>query len=250
MFKYFQTLPLNFYTLDNYKTRKIIPNIFVRSKFLSNVVTNNSLFDEYDIKEGETPEITSNKVYGDPGLYWIIMQSNDLIDPRFDWPLDQFNLKKFVEGKYTNINATHHYEDSGGNIVSATIVIETASSNPATDFTGFPNNTAITNNTNIGTGFITSKTNTSAVTIVTTNGGFIAGDQILSSANSSATTTLSSITVVNGLSAANSSQVTTVTPVTNLIYEDNENESKRRIKIIKKALVPEIVSEFEQIVNK
>ena len=235
MFKYFQTLPLTYYTLDEYKTRKIIPNIFVRSKFLSNVITNNSLFDLYNIKDGDTPEITANKFYGDPGLYWIILQSNDILDPRFGWPLDQFNLKKFTEGKYTNINAPHHYEDSGGNVVNATIVIAGSAGNT---FLNFANDTVITNNTNVGTGLITSKTNSGAITILTTNGGFISGDQIISVANTSATATISSIAITSG------------TPVTNLIFEDLENEKRRSIKVLKRSLIPEITSEFEQIVNK
>lgn len=235
MFKYFQTLPLTYYTLDEYKTRKIIPNIFVRSKFLSNVITNNSLFDLYNIRDGDTPEITANKFYGDTGLYWIILQSNDILDPRFGWPLDQFNLKKFAEGKYTNINAPHHYEDNGGNVVNATIILAGSTGNT---FENFANNTVITNNTNVGTGIITSKTNSGAVTILTTSGGFISGDQIISVANTSATATISSIAITSG------------TSVTNLIFEDLENEKKRLIRILKRSLVPEIISEFEQIVNK
>jgi hypothetical protein len=250
MFKYFQTLPLTFYSLDEYESAKIIPNIFVRSKFLSNVITNSALFDLYNIRDGDTPEITANKFYGDTGLYWIILQANDITDPRFGWPLDQFNLKKFVEGKYTNINATHHYEDSGGNVVNATVLIQTDSTDPITNFTGFANNTVVTNNTNIGTGFITSKTNTDTVTIVTTSGGFIAGDQVLSAANSLASATLDSVSVQNGLSAANNSITTTATPITNFIFEDLENEKKRSIKVVKRELVSEIISEFEEIMTK
>jgi len=239
MFKYFQTLPLTFYTLDEYESAQIIPNIFIRSKFLSNVVTNNSLYDEYDIVDGETPETTAKKFYGDSGLHWIILQSNDLLDPRFDWPLKPFDLKRFTEGKYTNINAPHHYEDNGGNVVSATIVLTANTLDPAKNFQGVSNNTTVTNNTNVGIGVITSKNNNQSVTIVTNpgNGGFISGDQLLSS-NSAASPEITSIDILSG------------TPVTNLIHEDRENENKRRIKILKRNLVPEIVSEFEQLVNK
>ena len=247
MFKYFQTLPLTLYTLDEYESNQIIPNIFIRSKFLSNVVSNNSLYDEYDIVDGETPETTAKKFYGDTGLHWIILQSNDILDPRFGWPLKPFDLKRFVEGKYNNINAPHHYEDSGGNVVSATIVLTTTSTDPSNNFAGISNNTTVTNNTNVGVGVITSKPNNQSVTIVTNpgQGGFIAGDNVLSSANTSHPgVTLTSISITSGI------------PITNLNFEDdndnneNDNESKRRIKILKRALVPEIVSEFEQIVNK
>ena len=232
MFKYFQSLPLNLYTLDNYKSRKIIPNIFIRTKFLSNVITNNSLFDLYQIRDGDTPESTAAQFYGDSGLHWIILQANDILDPRFGWPLDQFNLKKFVEGKYTNINATHHYvaNVTTGNVVNATLILDGS-------FANFPNANVITNNTNNGTAFISSKTNSSSVTVVTTSGGFISGDEVLLATNTDVSTTITGISITSGI------------PVTNLIFEDEENEKRRSIKILKRQLVSEVIAEFEQTVD-
>lgn len=240
MYKYFQKLPLTFYTLDNYTSSQVIPNYFIRTKFLPNVVTNASLYDEYYIPDGETPEITAMNFYGDTGLHWVILQANDILDPRFGWPLDQHDLKRFTEGKYTNINAPHHYEDSGGNVVSATIVLTTTSTDPSINFAGIANSTVVTNNTNTGVGVITSKTNSQSVTVVTNpgNGGFISGDQILSVANTSHTgVTLTSVDITSG------------TAITNLIFEDRENETKRNIKILKRELVSDITSEFETIVQ-
>ena len=48
-YRYFQKYPLTVFSLDEYKTGQVLPNLTVRSKFLSNVVTNASLYDEYDI---------------------------------------------------------------------------------------------------------------------------------------------------------------------------------------------------------
>ena len=236
MFKYFQSLPLNFYTLDNYKSRKIIPNIFIRTKFLSNVITNNSLFDLYDIKDGDTPETTAAKFYGDSGLHWIILQANDILDPRFGWPLDQFNLKKFAEGKYTNINATHHYvaNVTTGNVVNATLILDGSLGNT---FLNFPNANVITNNTNNGTAFISSKTNSASITVITTSGGFISGDEVLLASNTDVSATITAISITSGI------------PVTNLNFEDEENEKRRRIKILKRQLVSEVIAEFEQTVD-
>ena len=232
MYKYFQKLPITFYSLDNYASTQVIPNYFVRTKFLPNVVNNVALFDEYQIKDGETPEITSMEFYGDTGLYWIILQANDILDPRFGWPLDQFNLKKFAEGKYTNINATHHYvaNVTTGNVVNATLILDGS-------FANFPNANVITNNTNNGTAFISSKTNSSSVTVVTTSGGFISGDEVLLATNTDVSTTITGISITSGI------------PVTNLIFEDEENERRRSIKILKRQLVSEVIAEFEQTVD-
>ena len=45
---------------------------------------------------------------------------NEIIDPRYDWPLSTFNLIKYCQSKYTNINGTHHYENTTGDWVNST----------------------------------------------------------------------------------------------------------------------------------
>lgn len=126
---YFEYFPLTLYTLDNGTTVKIVTNIFTRNVINDNVKNNLSLFDEYDIIDGETPEIVSQKFYRTPTLHWLILHYNDIIDPRFDWPLSTFNLIKYCESKYTNINAAHHYINSDGYIVNSTEIGSTPVSN-------------------------------------------------------------------------------------------------------------------------
>ena len=43
-----------------------------------------SLFDTYDVKNGETPEIIADKLYDDPKLHWIIMLINNVTDRYHD----------------------------------------------------------------------------------------------------------------------------------------------------------------------
>ena len=75
-YQYFQKYPLAAFTLDEYQSMQVLPDLTVRSKFLANIVTNASNYDEYDIVSGETPEITADKFYVDSGLHWIILQTN------------------------------------------------------------------------------------------------------------------------------------------------------------------------------
>jgi hypothetical protein len=117
---FFEKFPYTQYTLDNNKTFQIIPDILRRIKFSDELVKSNSFFEQYDIKDGETPEIVADYWYGDSNLHWIILMSNNIIDPRFDWHLSYNNLVEFCKGKYGegNINKLHHYVNQQEYIVS------------------------------------------------------------------------------------------------------------------------------------
>jgi hypothetical protein len=39
------------------------------------------------------------------------------------------------------------------------------------------------------------------------------------------------------------------TPITNYDYESSENEKKRRIKLIRKAIIAEVISEFSRLIK-
>ena len=75
-------------------------------------------FEKHIIVDGETPEILADKFYSDSELHWIILYANgaEFQNPYYDWPMNYFDLKKFVDKKYgvANINAVHHYEDTDG----------------------------------------------------------------------------------------------------------------------------------------
>ena len=84
-----------------------------------------------DVKEGETPERLADKFYGDSNYHWVILHVNEIIDPRFDWPLTTYQLEQYVGSKYgvANVQATHHWEDGSGNWVNNTYPSATAISN-------------------------------------------------------------------------------------------------------------------------
>jgi hypothetical protein len=111
---YFEKFPITFYSLDDRESVQLIKNIFLRAGINSEVKNNYSAYDEYDILDGETPEILADKYYGNSQYHWVILHMNDILDPRFDWPLTTNNLVKYCQSKYTNIYDTHHYEDSNG----------------------------------------------------------------------------------------------------------------------------------------
>ena len=75
----------------------------------------------YDVLDGERPEMVADRFYGDPQLFWLILHINDIIDPRFDWPLSNEDLMEYVIGKYRLpfIYHTHHYVNPHGKIVNS-----------------------------------------------------------------------------------------------------------------------------------
>lgn len=103
------------------RVKDIVANVRLRKSILSNI----TLYDEYDIMDGETPEMIAERVYGDPNLHWVIMLTNDRYDLWNDFPMSGEALTRYIENKYGQDNEydqhiifdTPHFEDERGNIV-------------------------------------------------------------------------------------------------------------------------------------
>ena len=226
---YFKSFPYTYYSLDDASTVQVVTNITNRVTLSEEVKSNLGLYDEYDIKDGETPELVADKFYNNSELHWLVLHYNDIIDPRFDWPLDTNNLNRYAASKYADVNAVHHYEDVNGNYTNGNVYLISSGA-----FNNFNVNDAITNNTNKGIGYITEKISTSNVKVTITTGGFKTGDQILQSSNTNNKANVTSTIVLSGI------------PITNFTFEDETNESKRRIKLLKASYVDSIVNDFKK----
>ena len=120
---YFENFPKFAYDFDINGQRKvmIISDITRNVRFRKEVLSNIALYDEYDIKEGETPEIIAEKIYGNSEYHWIIMLANEKYDNIGDFPLTQTALTKYITDKYGagNEYEPHHYENSKKHIVNS-----------------------------------------------------------------------------------------------------------------------------------
>lgn len=115
---YFGSLPYTYYSLDDGQTVQIIQNITLKAVINESVKNNFSAYDLYDIMEEETPELVSYKFYRTTELHWLILHMNDIVDPRFEWPLTNHELIEYCEGKYENPQDTHHWENTSGFVVN------------------------------------------------------------------------------------------------------------------------------------
>ena len=136
---YFANFPLIPY--DNYGTGdfRLTPNILKRIAVRANVKTTTSLFDTYDVKEGETPELIADKLYGNPEFHWVVLMMNDVVDRYHQWPMSRRQFLAHLNDKYTNVDGVHHYEISQSS-GDTNIKINIGTSN-----TDHPTATAITN---------------------------------------------------------------------------------------------------------
>jgi len=107
---YFANFPLIPYDSVGNGEFKVVTNLMKRVALRSKVRTNTLLYDTYDVKEGETPEMIADKLYDDSNLHWIIMYVNGITDRYHQWPLTTPQFLAFINDKYTNPDGTHHYE--------------------------------------------------------------------------------------------------------------------------------------------
>ena len=136
---YFANFPVIPYdSVGNYDF-KLVTNLLRRVAVRSKVKTNTLLFDTYDVNGGETPEMVADKLYDDPQLHWVILLVNDITDRYYQWPMNNNQFIAHINDKYSNVDATHHYEISQ---VSGDTTIKI---NIGTDNTGHSGATAITN---------------------------------------------------------------------------------------------------------
>ena len=94
-----------------------IVNFLHRYVFRKSIIDDISMFSYWTIQNHETLFSISDMLYGSPYYFWIIVLLNNMSDPLYSWPLNEEQLLIFCQKKYgrDNINKVHHYEsaDSG-----------------------------------------------------------------------------------------------------------------------------------------
>ena len=238
---YFANFPKIIYDFDlsngiDYKiVTDITRNIRVRKQILENI----TLYDYYDIGEGETPEIISEKIYGTPYYHWVIMLVNQRYDYVNDFPLTQRELDAYIDEKYGEKKYhVNHYKVDG--MIKEGINI--------LNFVGVEISGGTFGSINIGDVVVSShgykarvdsvtyEPTSSTATVSLRTGNFLLNELV---------TVAGENTNVRVASCVIPSQYTTVS---NYDYEFNLNESKRRIKIVDPALVEQLVKEFKDII--
>lgn len=110
--RYFAKFPKLAYTRNGITTG--VTDILTRIDIIKSSLDIVSLFYEYNIQEGDTPESIASKLYGDTELHWVVLLFNNVIDPYYDWPMHYQQFISYINEKYGSQAAAqsthHHYE--------------------------------------------------------------------------------------------------------------------------------------------
>ena len=213
---YFSEFPYINYVFNN-NENKLIKNISLKPEIVEKVKNQRSAFETYTIKDGDTVELISHRLYGDVHQHWALMISNDMVSPYIDMPLTNQQFDEYIFQKYKN------QKDSDNNNV-------TLNKTNTIAFTQFVGTTE--NNFNTIIGNVTARPH-----------HFVDADKNKYSYDY----------IVNNSIKSNAYSRTEVAPIVSPIsIYDNEqdlNEAKRDILVLKPNLVDKIKNEFKRVIN-
>lgn len=220
MAKYFNYFPKTFYSLEdkgsNFNT---ITNVIARFSFEDKLKENSAAFYKYDIKDSDTPEIIASKYYNSPERHWIVLLFNNIIDPQWDWPLTDRVFNEYVNNKYS----TPEYADTANTSVSGLSWAKNVSNEKSY--------------------FKIVTTTTSEKTTI---------EKFEVDANTYANDTIMQTGTNEDYDLKDGTSVNikiTKEIQTYFDYENQLNESKRKIKLLKTEFVPAVEKEFKRIIK-
>lgn len=272
-----------------YSSHEQVTNIFFRIGFIREILNNLSSYYVFEIEDTDTPENMADRLYGDAGAGWMIIYANRLMDPQWDWPLNNEQFKKYIIDKYGSIEnaktGIHHYDMVIRRTNSETqVTTETrfqvdyrAYGSKQYRITVWPEGSNYQLGEEVFTGVSTSDYNfygdvsawwssNSVVQVANTVGRIEIGDVLVGNT----TGLLGTVTEILDYSTPHDyylnlpevqevetfningktiTQITERDAISFFDYEDNLNESKRTIKVIKKEYYTQIIDEFNNLVQ-
>ena len=126
---YFRQLPnLSYPSLANDRSSvydyQVVKNFFKRAVLRDDIFNDVTNFTKYSVEGDERADQIAYDFYGDSGLDWVILTTNNIIHVRDEWPMGQQDFLTYLNEKYTSeqLSNIHHYEtklirDSSGTLV-------------------------------------------------------------------------------------------------------------------------------------
>ncbi len=215
MAKFFNYFPKTIYTSNTaVGGLDTVTNIIARFGFEKTLKENSAAFYKYSIQDSDTPEIIAHKYYENSERHWIVLMFNDIVDAQYEWPLRYENFINYVDKKYSANGAA---------------------------------------NTTVQTGLawamsINNVQSYYKIVKRTSADGTVIEEKLQVDANTYANVAASSSTIT--LQSGNIiTQAVTKEKKTYYEYEQEENEAKREIILLKPEFVPQIEKEFKKIIK-
>jgi hypothetical protein len=213
MARFFNYFPKTVYTANtNIGGLDTVTNIIARFGFEKTLKENSAAFYKYSIQDSDTPEIIAHKFYGNSERHWIVLMFNDIIDPQYEWPLAYENFISYVDSKYTANGAANT-----------------------------PAQTGLAWATNIHSYYKIIKRTSADGTVIEERLEVNANTYANLDATASSSITLQSGNIIT--------QTFSKENKTYYEYEQEENEAKREIILLKTEFVPQIEKEFKKVIK-
>jgi len=101
---FFQQFPRISYDFDRNGVLQNVVNIYRSVRPLQSFVDNMNTYTYYEVKNGERPDIVSERLYGSTLYYWTFFITNEhLHDGLAAWPMSQEKLQKYMANEYSGI---------------------------------------------------------------------------------------------------------------------------------------------------
>ncbi len=220
-FSYFPNIEYVSRTTDRSSAEEYITvkNIFRRAKIRNDFYNVATAFEDYMIIANERPDQVAEAVYGDPRYDWVILTANNITNMREQWPLNAQDFQNYILEKYKTESALeeiHHYITEISIDSRKRIVV--------------PEGLRVDSNFN-------SQYLDQSTRVEIDYGG-----------------TLNDIATVDNVGTVRDSNGNIVThdnilAVTNYEYEENLNDAKRRIKILKEDYLDVVINDMRTIMK-
>ena len=215
--RFFNYFPKTLYT-SNTRTAGVdtVTNIIARFGFESSLKNNSAAFYKYNVQESDTPEIIASKYYDNPERHWIVLLFNDIMDPQFDWPLQYQPFVDYVNTKYS----APKYADTANTSVSGL-------------------SWAMNTNNVYAYYKVVTRTNSDDISIT---------EKIEVDANTWSNVALSTVNYTLQDNSVITEKITKEIQ-THYQFEEELNESKRQIKLLKPEFVDQVEKEFKKVIR-
>ena len=91
----------------------VAKNFFRRYKISDDIFGYATFYNKYAVGDGERIENIADAYYGSPFYDWVIILTNNYINPQFSFPSNSETVRKIAEERYGEVDAysgIHHYE--------------------------------------------------------------------------------------------------------------------------------------------
>ena len=249
-------------------------NIFKSVRPLQNFIDDSALYTFYEIKNGERPDIVSQRLYKTSEFYWTFFVINDFLHDGYrSWPMSQEVLEKYLEVEYEGFALVTHPEvdtNSDGSVIEYTNSLAGENITYTVDGTRYRLGETVTGSSSNATGKVTKKNlDLNQLIVQSVSGTFVSGENV-DGATSSASVQVAEVfkyaeaphhyykkgdteeRPVTPRKFINSQLATSDSDLdytSNREYINELNEERSLIRVIQPEYISQFVEQFENILN-